>query len=162
MSTESKTDVTGVASHALLAPFVAVAKGIPENWPGECILRFDQRNDGSIYLSYHGINDASHGITINQWRALLGANDQRQATAAEIVAALLANPYPHDLMAIRREVEREWGDEEVAREEMDAYCTHEAMMEARRKWTAAQDAGHEWLSSQNDPTLPTEGAATDS
>lgn len=52
-------------------------------------------------------------------------------TAAEIVAALLANPYPHDLMDIRREVEREWGDEEVAREEMDAYCTHEAMMEAR-------------------------------
>ncbi len=58
----------------LLAPFVAVAKGIPDNWPGECILRFDQRNDGSIYLSYHGINDASRGITITQWRALLGAN----------------------------------------------------------------------------------------
>ena len=74
MNTESKNDVTSVASHALLAPFVAVAKGIPDNWPGECILRFDQRNDGSIYLSYHGINDASHGITINQWRALLGAN----------------------------------------------------------------------------------------
>ena len=70
-------------------------------------------------------------------------------TAAQIVADLLANPYPHDLMAIRREVEREWESEEVAREEMDAYCTHEAMMEARRKWTAAQDAAREWLSSQN-------------
>jgi len=58
----------------LLAPFLEVARGIPDNWPGECILRFDQRNDGSIYLSYHGINDASHGITINQWRALLDAN----------------------------------------------------------------------------------------
>ena len=77
MSAESKNDVVGVASHALLAPFVSVAKGIPDNWPGECILRFDQRNDGSIYLSYHGINDASHGITINQWRALLGANVKR-------------------------------------------------------------------------------------
>ena len=44
MSTESKNDVVGVASHALLVPFVAVAKGIPDNWPGECILRFDQRN----------------------------------------------------------------------------------------------------------------------
>ena len=78
MRAESKPDVTGVASHALLAPFVAVAKGIPNNWPGECILRFDQRNDGSIYLSYHGINDASHGITITQWRALLGANPTDQ------------------------------------------------------------------------------------
>lgn len=69
--------------------------------------------------------------------------------ATKIVADLLANPYPHDLMAIRREVEREWGDEETAREEMDAYCTHEAMMDARRKWTEAQDAARAWLSSQN-------------
>lgn len=80
-------------------------------------------------------------------------------TAVRIVADLLTNPYPHDLMAIRREVEREWGDEEVAREEMDTYCTHEAMMDARRKWTASQDAAREWLSSQNVQTVPTEGAA---
>ncbi len=57
-------------------------------------------------------------------------------TAVQIVADLLANPYPHDLMAIRREVEREWGDEEVAREEMHAYCTHEAMRDGERKTTA--------------------------
>lgn len=82
MNTESKNDVVSVASHALLAPFMAVAKGIPDNWPGECILRFDQRNDGSIYLSYYGINDASHGITINQWRALLGANAKSAGTDA--------------------------------------------------------------------------------
>jgi hypothetical protein len=69
--------------------------------------------------------------------------------ATKIVADLLANPYPHDLMAIRREIEREWGDEETAREEMDTYCTHEAMMDARRKWTEAQDAARAWLSSQN-------------
>lgn len=74
---ESKTDAeAAVRCSDWLAPFVAVAKGIPDNWPGECILRFDQRNDGSIYLSYHGINDASDGITIRQWRALLGANKQ--------------------------------------------------------------------------------------
>lgn len=54
-----------------LAPFRNVARGIPENWPGECILRFDQRADGSIFLSYHGVNDASNGITIDQWRKLL-------------------------------------------------------------------------------------------
>ena len=76
-------------------------------------------------------------------------------TAAQIVADLLANPYPHDLMAIRRKAEREWLDEEVAREEMDAYCTHEAMMDARRKWTASQDAAREWLSSQNDEMTST-------
>jgi hypothetical protein len=79
-------------------------------------------------------------------------------TAAKIVADLLANPYPHDLMAIRREVEREWGDEEVAREEMDAYCTHEALIDARKKWTAAQDAAREWLSLHNDQSLATAGA----
>jgi len=58
-------------THMPLEPFIKIAKGIPHNWPGECILRFDQRNDGSIYLSYYGVNDAREGITINQWRALL-------------------------------------------------------------------------------------------
>jgi hypothetical protein len=52
-----------------------VARGIPDNWPGKCILRFDQRRDGSIYLSYHGINDASDGITIAEWRDLLRHNN---------------------------------------------------------------------------------------
>jgi len=61
-----------------LASFIAIAKGIPPNWPGDCILRFDQRKDGSIYLSYHGINDASDGITINQWRALLDATKEKK------------------------------------------------------------------------------------
>jgi hypothetical protein len=68
-----------------------------------------------------------------------------EVSAAKIVADLLANPYPHDLMAIRREVEREWGDEETAREEMDAYCTHKVMMDARQKWIAAQEAARAWL-----------------
>lgn len=54
-----------------LAPFLNVARGIPDNWPGECILRFDQRADGSIFLGYHGVHDAFNGITIDQWRALL-------------------------------------------------------------------------------------------
>jgi len=82
-------------------------------------------------------------------------------TAAQIVADLLANPYPHDLMAIRREVEREWGDEEVAREEMDAYCTHGALIDARQKWTAAQDAARKWLSSQNAKEQQPERSAPD-
>jgi hypothetical protein len=68
-----------------------------------------------------------------------------EVSADKIVADLLANPYPHDLMAIRREVEREWGDEETAREEMDAYCTHKVMMDARQKWLAAREAARAWL-----------------
>jgi len=56
---------------AVLAPFLTVAQGIPDNWPEQCILRFDQREDGSLYLSYYGVNDASDGITIKQWRELL-------------------------------------------------------------------------------------------
>lgn len=68
-----------------------------------------------------------------------------QQQAAQIVADLLANEYPHDLMAIRREVEREWCDEQVAREEMDAYCTQEFMMEARQKWKSAKAAAQSWL-----------------
>jgi hypothetical protein len=75
-------------------------------------------------------------------------------TAVQIVTDLLANPYPHDLMAIRRNIEREYGhgcgvDEDMAREEMDTYCTEEFMLDARAKWKAAQDAAREWLSSQN-------------
>ena len=80
------------------------------------------------------------------------ANDSTQPV--QIVTDLLAHPYPHDLMAIRRKVEREYGhgcgiDEDMAREEMDTYCTEEFMFDARRKWQAAQSAARDWLSSQN-------------
>lgn len=41
---------------------------------------------------------------------------------------LLKNPMPHDLIAIRREVEKEYGgDEEAAKSEMDAWCSQEYM-----------------------------------
>ena len=52
-----------------LSRFANLAKSIPENWPGECILRFGRRNDGSIHLDYYGITDASGGLTIDEWRA---------------------------------------------------------------------------------------------
>lgn len=57
-----------------LAPFMAIASGIPTNWPAECVLRFDYNGDRPAHytLSYHGINDVKDGITIGQWRALLG------------------------------------------------------------------------------------------
>lgn len=65
-----------------LAPFIQIARGIPENWPDECILRFDQRADGSIYLAYHGVNDAKDGITIAQWRALVAMSDKATMISA--------------------------------------------------------------------------------
>jgi len=68
---ESATSTEARAREDALAPFRKVARGIPDNWPGDCILRFDQREDGTIFLAYHGVNDASGGITIDQWRALL-------------------------------------------------------------------------------------------
>jgi hypothetical protein len=72
--------------------------------------------------------------------------------ALKIITDLLANPYPHDLIAIRGEVERNYGgledSEKVAAVEMDTYCTYNFMMDARQKYTEAQDAAHKWLSHQ--------------
>ena len=53
-----------------LAPFAAVIAGLPDNWPGECRLRIDRRNDGSEYLAYHGEPEKHLGRlpTITQWR----------------------------------------------------------------------------------------------
>ena len=53
-----------------IKPFLRFANGIPDNWPEQCILRFDQRNDGSLYINYYEVQDASDGITIKQWREL--------------------------------------------------------------------------------------------
>jgi hypothetical protein len=71
---QPKKSPSAKLSDDALAPFLRVAKGIPRNWPGGNILRFDQRSDGSIFLGYHGINDASEGITIDEWRALIQHN----------------------------------------------------------------------------------------
>jgi hypothetical protein len=53
---------------AALLPFARM--GIPPNWPGQCRLRIDTRNDSSEYVSYHGEAEAALGIlpTIAEWR----------------------------------------------------------------------------------------------
>ena len=56
--------------------------------------------------------------------------EQRDSVAVKrLVRALrdlFRNPMPHDLIAIRREVEREYGgDEEAAKEDMDLWCSQE-------------------------------------
>ena len=78
---------------------------------------------------------------------------------------LFKNPMPHDLIAIRREVATEYGgDDEAAKQAMDAWCSQEYMehkVEAHRTaWHNAADVLREC--GPNDKTLPTEGAAQDS
>jgi hypothetical protein len=60
----------------ILYPFASVAAGVPNNWPDDCVLRFDLRPDGDYDLSYYGINEVKSGITIKQWRALLKTFNQ--------------------------------------------------------------------------------------
>ena len=64
-----------------LKPFLKIANGIPENWPEQCILRFDQRNDGSLYVNYYGVQEASDGITIKQWRDLAQSPEKTNEVA---------------------------------------------------------------------------------
>ena len=82
MNNTKDDNAAGVGSGDWLAPFLKIASGIPNNWPGECILRFDQRNDGSLHLGYYGVNDASNGLTIDQWRALLRGVEQEEEAHA--------------------------------------------------------------------------------
>ena len=49
--------------------FAKIAAGIPDNWPGNCCLSFDQRHDGSIYINYFKIG-LKGGILIRDWRKM--------------------------------------------------------------------------------------------
>ena len=71
-------------------------------------------------------------------------DEQRDSVAVQrLVRALrdlFRNPMPHDLIAIRREVDREYGgDEEAAKAEMDAWCSQEYM---EQQITAHREAWH--------------------
>ena len=54
-----------------------------------------------------------------------------------IIRDLLAHPYPHDLMEIRREVREFGANEAEARKWINAYCTEEFAMKARADWDYA-------------------------
>ena len=71
-----------------LKPFVMTARGIPDNWPGECHLRIDSEpvlmgdfTGCREWLCYHGVHDVQDAClpTIAQWReaarAAGGGND---------------------------------------------------------------------------------------
>lgn len=66
----------------VLAPFAAVARGIPPDWPGHCRLKMRQRNDGSEYYGYHGVLEdyLGHLPRLDQWRQ---ARLTRQKLAGE-------------------------------------------------------------------------------
>ncbi len=67
-------------------------------------------------------------------------------TAIEIIKDLLDNPYPYDLMEIRREVEEGgYESEEEAKEDMDCYCTEEYLLKCREKYRIAQNNAKDFL-----------------
>lgn len=70
----------------------------------------------------------------------------RLAEGAEILQGVLDAPFPHDLLEIRKEVERRYeGDEERARNHMDAYCTAELFQSELAKYRAAHNRAREFL-----------------
>lgn len=66
---------------AALAPFADAAKGIPDNWPGWCKLRIDDRGNGMMVrevVSYHSCGQGGALLpTIDQWRAARAAWGQQ-------------------------------------------------------------------------------------
>lgn len=59
-------------------------------------------------------------------------------TARRISEALITHQYPHDLFEIRRQVAKDYGTmpdaEELAAQEMDAYCTQAVALAERKLW----------------------------
>ena len=68
-------------------------------------------------------------------------------TAEDIIQSLLNNPYPHDLMKIRKLAES-YDSEEEAKENMVAYCTTEFLIDALHEHYAAQNMAKAWLEEQ--------------
>lgn len=73
---------------------------------------------------------------------------ERELNAAKnIITDLLENPYPHDLIKIRKDAAG-YTSEEYAAEDMEAYCTEEAALKARAEWKLAQEIAREFLKKQ--------------
>jgi len=86
--------------------------------------------------------------------SLESTTDEQRASVAvqRLVRALrdlFHNPIPHNLIAIRREVEREYGgDEEAAKESMGTWCSPEYMAQQiaahREAWHNAAEVLREY------------------
>lgn len=63
-----------------------------------------------------------------------------------IIQDLLSNPYPHDLMEIRRQVREDYGgNEEEAGDDMFAYCTEQFALDALDAHYAAVQRAQQFL-----------------
>lgn len=86
-------------SLAPLDPFVKISMGIPDNWPGDCVLSFDVER-GLINLNYFAKGAITDGITINQWRELAKwVEKARRLESLEMArqeSAAKANPPTYD------------------------------------------------------------------
>lgn len=51
-------------------PFARLAKGIPHNWPGRCVLTIDEYPSGTRALNYLKEADNTTEPTIDDWRNL--------------------------------------------------------------------------------------------
>ncbi len=60
-------------------------------------------------------------------------------TARAVIEALLAAPYPHDLLRIRARVADYWGgDEKEAKKHMVVYCTEAFALAERERYQEAR------------------------
>lgn len=55
---------------AAAEPFTSQVRGIPPNWPGRCVLTFDETEKGHHRLSYLGEANTKDSPTIDDWRRL--------------------------------------------------------------------------------------------
>lgn len=52
-----------------LAPFAAIAKGIPRNWPPKCVLYWaDDHVPGQYFIKYHGLGEDVGAPTIGDYQ----------------------------------------------------------------------------------------------
>lgn len=74
--------------------------------------------------------------------------------SVEALRLVLSNPYPYDLLEIRREVLEEFGgNEEEAKENLDAWCSEEFALKAYNDHRAAVDLAKEIIHRFDKPAV---------
>ena len=82
------------------------------------------------------------------------------ATARRIIQALITHQYPHDLFEIRRQVANDYGTmpdaEELAAQQMEAYCTQDIAMAERKLWAETIEEAKAFLAEAAAPVASRE------
>ena len=74
--------------------------------------------------------------------------------AKHIITDLLRNPFPWDLIQVRRVVKLDYaGDEVLAKEQMESYCTERFLTEAMDRHHTAKRFAEEFLKANETPTI---------